>query len=61
MEGTVGIDFYDAALAVATEYVASYKPVQMGLGLVSTVPILSIQRAARAAKRAGAKNIEVVR
>merc|ERR1712083_571977 len=60
VEGTVGIDFYDAALAVATEYVASYKPVQMGLGLVSTVPILSIQRAARAAKRAGAKNIEVV-
>merc|ERR1711913_189160 len=41
-------------------YVASYKPVQMGMGLVSTVPILSIQRAARAAKRAGAKNIEVV-
>ena len=61
VEGTVGIDFYDAALAVATEYVASYKPVQMGLGLVSTLPILSIQRAARAAKRAGAKNIEVVR
>merc|ERR1712181_88143 len=29
-------------------------------GLASTVPILSIQRAARAAKRAGAKNIEVV-
>merc|ERR1719432_516052 len=31
----------------------------MGLGLVSSVPILSVQRAARAAKRAGAKNIEV--
>ena len=60
VEGTVGIDFYDAALAVATEYVASYKPVQMGLGLVTTVPILSIQRAARAAKRAGAKNIDVI-
>merc|ERR1712221_44336 len=28
-------------------------------GLVSTVPILSVQRAARAARRAGAKNIEV--
>ena len=60
-EGKVGIDFYGAALAVATEYVASYRPVQMGLGLVSAVPILSVQRAARAAKRAGAKNIEVVR
>merc|ERR1719216_857223 len=60
VEGKVGIDFYGAAIAVATEYVASYKPVQMGLELVSTVPILSIQRAARAAKRAGAKNIEVV-
>merc|ERR1712210_301912 len=59
-EGKVGIDFYGAALAVATEYVASYRPVQMGLGLVSAVPILSVQRAARAAKRAGAKNIEVV-
>ena len=61
VEGKVGIDFYGAAMAVATEYVASYRPVQMGLGLASTVPILSVQRAARAAKRAGAKNIEVVR
>merc|ERR1712090_71917 len=59
-EGKVGIDFYGAAMAIATEYVASYRPVQMGLGLISAVPILSIQRAARAAKRAGAKNIEVV-
>ena len=61
VEGKVGIDFYGAAIAVATEYVASYKPVQMGLGLASTVPILSVQRAARAARRAGAKNIEVER
>ena len=61
VEGKVGIDFYGAAMAVATEYVASYRPVQMGLGLVSAVPIPSIQRAARAARRAGAKNIEVVR
>ena len=30
-EGTVGIDFYSAAYSVATEYVASYAPVQMGL------------------------------
>merc|ERR1719490_231986 len=59
-EGKVGIDFYGAAIAVATEYVASYRPVQMGLGLVTAVPILSVQRAARAAKMAGAKNIEVV-
>ena len=61
VEGKVGIDFYGAAMAVATEYVASYRPIQMGLGLVSAVPIPSIQRAARAARRAGAKNIEVVR
>merc|ERR1712181_213086 len=60
VEGKVGIDFYGAAVAVATEYMASYRPVQMGLGLASSVPILSIQRAVRAAKRAGAKNIEVV-
>ena len=30
-EGTVGLDFYSAAYSVATEYVASYAPVQMGL------------------------------
>merc|ERR1712037_967556 len=30
-EGTVGLDFYGAAVSVATEYVSSYKPVQMGL------------------------------
>merc|ERR1719309_58960 len=60
VEGKVGIDFYGAAMAVATEYVASYRPIQMGLGLVSAVSIPSIQRAARAARRAGAKNIEVV-
>merc|ERR1711934_115774 len=53
-EGKVGIVFFGAALAVASEYVASYRPVQMGLGLVTAVPILSVQRAARAAKRAGA-------
>ena len=58
-EGNVGIDFYGAALSVATEYVASYTPVQMGLGFASVIPVLSVQRAARAARRAGAKNIEV--
>merc|ERR1712212_1060552 len=57
-EGTVGLDFYGAAVSVATEYVSSYKPVQMGLSMATTVPIASIQRAARAARRAGAKNIE---
>ena len=60
-EGNVGIDFYGAALSVATEYVASYTPVQMGLGFASVIPVLSVQRAARAARRAGAKNIEVER
>merc|ERR1712055_920752 len=58
-EGKVGIDFYGAAMSVATEYVASYKPVQMGLRFASVIPVLSVQRAARAARRAGAKNIEI--
>merc|ERR1712121_605088 len=53
-EGTVGLDFYDAAFSVATEYVASYAPVQMGLRIASVLPVSSIQRAARAARRAGA-------
>ena len=60
-EGKVGIDFYGAAMSVATEYVASYKPVQMGLRFASVIPVLSVQRAARAARRAGAKNIEIER
>ena len=34
-EGTVGLDFYGAAVSVATEYVSSYKPVQMGLGMAT--------------------------
>merc|ERR1712098_298620 len=57
-EGTVGLDFYGAAVSVATEYVSSYKPVQMGLSMATIVPVASIQRAARAARRAGTKNIE---
>merc|ERR1711887_91308 len=52
-EGTVGLDFYGAAVSVA-----SYKPVQMGLSMATIVPVASIQRAARAARRAGTKNIE---
>merc|ERR1711875_35073 len=59
-EGTVGLDFYGAAVSVATEYVSSYKPVQMGLSMATILPVASIQRAARAARRAGAKNIESV-
>merc|ERR1712055_987619 len=54
-EGTVGLDFYGAAVSVATEYMSSYKPVQMGLSMATIVPVASIQRAAR---RAGTKNIE---
>merc|ERR1719222_1484542 len=46
-EGTVGLDFYGAAVSVA-----SYKPVQMGLSMATIVPVASIQRAARAARRA---------
>merc|ERR1712010_131398 len=57
-EGTVGLDFYGAAVSVATEYVSSYRPVQMGLSMATIVPVASIQRAARAARRAGTKNIE---
>merc|ERR1712114_28416 len=56
-EGTVGLDFYGAAVSVATEYVSSYKPVQMGLSMATILPVASIQRTARAAKRAGIKNI----
>merc|ERR1712055_881205 len=59
-EGKVGLDFYNAACSVATEYVASYTPVQIGLSVATVVPVASIQRAARAARRAGAKNIDVV-
>merc|ERR1712114_134958 len=57
-EGTVGLDFYGAAVSVATEYVSSYKPVQMGLSMATILPVASIQRTARAARRAGIKNIE---
>merc|ERR1711970_951445 len=57
-EGKVGLDFYGAAVSVATEYVSSYKPVQMGLSMATIVPVASTQRAARAARRAGTKNIE---
>jgi len=57
-EGNVGIDYTDAAVAMTTEYLASFKPVQMGLGAASILPLLSVQRAARAARRAGAKNID---
>merc|ERR1739838_531695 len=44
-EGNVGINYADAAVSMTTEYLASFKP---------------LQRAARAVKRAGAKNIEMV-
>merc|ERR1712055_549535 len=57
-EGSVGLDFYGAAVSVATEYVSSYKPVQMGLSMATILPVASIQRSARAARRAGIKNIE---
>merc|ERR1712210_36647 len=59
-EGTVGINYADAAVSMTTEYLASFKPVQMGLGAAAVLPLPPLQRAARAAKRAGAKNIDVV-
>merc|ERR1712029_175183 len=57
-EGNVGINYTDAAVSMTTEYLASFKPVQMGLGAATILPLLSVQRAARAAKRAGAKNMD---
>merc|ERR1719430_21182 len=42
-EGTVGLDFYGAAVSVATEYVSSYKPVQMGLSMATILPAASSQ------------------
>merc|ERR1712106_22018 len=59
-EGNVGINYADAAISMTTEYLASFKPVQMGLGAAAVLPLLPLQRAARAAKRAGAKNIEMI-
>merc|ERR1712105_87067 len=60
VEGNVGINYADAAVSMTTEYLASFKPVQMGLTAAAILPHLPVQRAARAAKRAGAKNIEVI-
>merc|ERR1712037_364492 len=60
VEGTVGINYADAAVSMTTEYLASFKPVQMGLGAAAVLPLPPLQRAARAAKRAGAKNIDVI-
>merc|ERR1719186_1357792 len=57
-EGKVGLDFFGAAVSVATEYLASYKPVQLGLSVATILPVSSIQRAARAARRAGMKGSE---
>ena len=57
-EGKVGLDFFGAAVSVATEYLASYKPVQLGLGVATILPVSSVQRAARAARRAGLKGCE---
>merc|ERR1719209_2731754 len=59
-EGNVGINYTDAAVSMTTEYLASFKPVQMGLGAAAVLPLLPLQRAARAAKRAGAKNMEMI-
>merc|ERR1712192_322401 len=60
MGGNVGINYADAAVSMTTEYLASFKPVQMGLGAAAVLPLLPLQRASQAAKRAGAKNIEMV-
>merc|ERR1712203_604087 len=57
-EGKVGLDLFGAAVSVATEYLASFKPVQLGLGAATILPVSSVQRAARAARRAGMKGSE---
>merc|ERR1719376_865179 len=51
VEGNVGINYADAAVSMTTEYLASFKPVQMGLGAAAVLPLLPLQRAARVAKR----------
>ena len=72
VEGKVGIDYTDAAVTLATEYLASYKAVQLGLAAEEAVlgaveaavaiPAISrVRRSARAARRAGAKHCEVAR
>merc|ERR1712060_362028 len=48
VEGNVGINYADAALSMTTEYLASFKPVQMGLSAATILPHLPVQRAARA-------------
>ena len=72
VEGKVGIDYTDAAVTMATEYLSSYRAVQLGLAAEEVVmgaveaavplPVISrVRRAARAARRAGAKHCEVAR
>ena len=49
-EGNVGINYADAAVSMTTEYLASFKLVQMGLGAAAVLPLPPLQRAARAAQ-----------
>ena len=51
---------FQSGAAFRVVAVASFKPVQMGLGAAAVLPLPPLQRAARAAKRAGAKNIDVI-
>merc|ERR1719427_2446110 len=44
-EGNVGINNADAAVSMTTEYLASFKPVQMGLGAAAVLPLPPLQRA----------------
>ena len=57
-EGKVGLDFSGASVSVAMEYLANYKPVQLGLSVATILPVSSVPRAARAARRAGMKGSE---
>ena len=38
-EGNVGINYADAAVSMTTEYLASFKLVQMGLGAAAVLPL----------------------
>ena len=57
-EGKVDLYFSGAAVSMAMEYLASYKPVQLGLSVATILPVFSVPRAARATRRAGMKGSE---
>ena len=57
-EGKVGLDFSGNSVSVAIEHLANYKPVQLGLSVATILPVSSVQRGARAARRTGMNGSE---